>query len=65
MDHSTEIALLKLNSVFAVALGETSIIAFPMLDLSATFDVIDHPILLNRLLVSFNINEMALKCVTT
>jgi len=47
--HSTETALLKVHSEIAEALDEGSMTALIMLDLSAAFDVIDHPILLKRL----------------
>jgi len=40
---------LKVHSDIAEALDEGSMIALIMLDLSAAFDVIDHPILLKRL----------------
>ena len=53
--HSTETALLKVHSDIAEALI--------MLDFSAAFDVIDHPILLKRLEFSFGIKENALTLV--
>ena len=44
----TETVLLKVHSDIAEALDEGSMTALIMLDLSAAFDVIDHPILLER-----------------
>jgi len=46
--------------VHSEALGERSMTALIMFDLSAAFDVIDHPILLKPLEFSFRINENAL-----
>ena len=51
---------MKVDSDTAEALDERSITALIMLDLSATFDVIDHPILLKRLEFSIGIKEKAL-----
>jgi len=47
--YSTETALLKVRSDITEALDEGSMTALSMLDLSAAFDVVDHPILLKRL----------------
>jgi len=57
--HSTETALLKAHSNIAEALHEALMTALIMLDLSAPFDVIDHPILLKRLEFSFGFKEKA------
>ena len=51
--HSTETARLKAHSDIAEALSEGSMTALIILDLSAAFDVIDHPILLKGLECSF------------
>jgi len=47
------------HSDIAEALHEGSMTALIMTDLSAAFDVIDHPILLKRLEFSFGIKEKA------
>jgi len=51
---------LNLFSDIAEALDGGSMTALIMLDLSADFEVIDHPILLKRLEFSFGIKERAL-----
>ena len=48
------------TSNIAEALDEGSMTALIILDLSAAFDVIDHPILLKRLEFSFSINDEVL-----
>jgi len=53
--HSTKPALLKVHSNIAEALDEGSTTAIIMLDLSAAFNIINRPILLKRLEVSFGI----------
>jgi len=53
--HSTETALLKVHSIIAEDLSEGSITALIMLDLSAAFHAICHPILLKRLELFFNL----------
>jgi len=58
-DDSTETALWKVQSDLAEALDEGSMTGLIMLDLSADFDVIDHPLLLQRLEFSFGIKEKA------
>jgi len=60
--HSTEINPLEVHSDIAEALDEGSLI---MVDISAGFDVIDHPILLKLLEVSFSIKENALILVNS
>ena len=52
-----------MNSDIAEALDEGSMTASIMIDLSAAFDVIDHPILPKRLEFSFGIKEKALTWV--
>ena len=54
--HSTETALLRVHQDIAAALDNNSCVVLIMLDLSAAFDVIDHPILLKRLEHSFGIS---------
>jgi len=61
--HSTETALLKVHSDIAEALDKGYMTALIMVDLSAAFDLIDHPILLKHLEISFEIKEKALTWV--
>ena len=63
--HSTETALLKVTSdmIMAADAGMVSILWF--LDLSAAFDCVDHPILLQRLAVSFGIDSIALAWISS
>ena len=58
--HSTETALLRVHQDIATALDNNSCVVLIMLDLSAAFDVIDHPILLKRLEHSYGISGSAL-----
>ncbi len=59
--HSTETALLKVQSDIMLALDLKKICVLVLLDLSATFDTIDHQALLQRLKALYGINGMALK----
>jgi len=59
--HSTDTAMLKVHSDITSALDDGSKVALIMLDLSAAFDTIDHPILLRRLKEAFGIEGVALK----
>ena len=47
--HSTETALLKIQTDILTALDQKKCVLLIMLDLSAAFDTIDHPTLLSRL----------------
>ncbi len=47
--HSTETALLKVQSDILAAMDKQQVVLLVLLDLSAAFDTIDHKILLNRL----------------
>ena len=58
--HSTETALLKVQSDILTALDSGSGAVLLMLDLSAAFDTIDHGILLSRLNSLYGINGDAL-----
>ena len=58
--YSTETVLLKVHSDVAEAIDEGSTTALIILDLSAAFDVTDHPIVLRHLEFSFGIKEQAL-----
>ena len=59
--HSTETALLKVQTDILTALDKGSVAVLLMLDLSAAFDTIDHPILLTRLADTFGVRNDALK----
>jgi len=58
--HSTETVLLKVHSDIGEALDEGFMTALIMLHLSATINVIDHPILPKCLEFSLEIKEKAL-----
>ena len=58
--HSTETALIKIQSDILQALDNGRIAALVLLDLSAAFDTIDHSILTERLHKSFGITGDAL-----
>ena len=57
---STETAVLKVVSDVSTAMDRGQITLLGMFDLSATFDMVDHAILLKRLNVSFGIQGNAL-----
>ena len=59
--HSTETALLKVQTDITEALDKGSMAVFIMLDLSAAFDTLDHTILLRRLQCFIGIEGNALK----
>ncbi|WAR30896.1 hypothetical protein MAR_033438 [Mya arenaria] len=58
--RSKEAALLRVHQDIAAALDNNSCVVLIMLDLSAAFDVIDHPILLKRLEHAYGISGSAL-----
>ena len=58
--HSTETALLKVQTDIMTSLDQGSVAALLMLDLSAAFDTIDHSILLSRFENTFGIRDRAL-----
>ena len=59
--HSTETALVKVQSDIVNAIDNNSAAVLVMLDLSAAFDTIDHSILLRRLQISFGVEGQALQ----
>ena len=58
--HSTESALLNIHNDILLNIAKGSVTALTLLDLSATFDTIDHTILLDRLNVYYGMSELAL-----
>ena len=63
--HSTETALIKIQSDILQALDSGRVAALVLLDLSAAFDTIDHSILIERLQKSFGILGDALTWVVS
>ena len=63
--HSTETALLKVQSDILSALDDKKCVLLVLLDLSAAFDTIDHNILLNRLNSYLGISGKALQWLST
>ena len=60
-NHSTETALLKVKNDILHAIGNKMVAFVVLLDLSAAFDCVDHPILLQRMSDTFGIMGTA-KC---
>ena len=58
--HFTETTLLSLNAHLIAAMSHQQVSCLCLLDLSATFDTIDHSILLHRLSCWFGIADSAL-----
>ena len=57
--HSTETALLKVKSDFFQYVDNNKTVLLVLLDMSAAFDTVDHPILLQRLRDRFGLRESA------
>jgi len=55
-EHSTETAVLKVLSNILTAADRGDLSMLTLLDLSAAFDTVDHPILLRRLKISYGLN---------
>ena len=64
LGHSTETALLKIQSDILAAMDNQRVTLLVLLDLNAAFDTIDHQVLLNRLYVKYGITGTALKWLT-
>ena len=58
--HSTESALLNIHNDILINMDKGSVTALTLLDLSAAYDTTDRTILLDRLNVYYDINELAL-----
>ena len=58
--HSTETAIIRVLSDLLDAVDRGDVAALVLLDLSAAFDTVDHGILLERLRVTFSVNNSAL-----
>ena len=65
MFHSTESALLRVQSDILAELDKKKMVALSMLDLSAAFDTIDHSILVNRLRREIRICSNALSLIVS
>ena len=59
-NHSTETALFKVVNDFQLNMNKQHVTILVLLDLSATFDTVDHSILLNRLSSKLGLNGTAL-----
>jgi len=58
--HSTETAIVDVLSDLLDAVDRDDTAMLVLLDLSAAFDTVDHGILLERLRVTFGVNNLAL-----
>ena len=63
--HSTETALIKIQSDILEALDNGRVAALVLLDLSVTFDTVDHSILIERLEHTHGISSDALRWTTS
>ena len=61
--HSTESALLKIQNDIAASMDSGKAVAPTLLDLSATFDTIDHDIFFNSLRVWFGVDGTVLRWI--
>ena len=61
--HSTETALLRIQTDILNAIDNQQGIMMVLLDLSAAFDTVDHSILLNRLRDDFGVTGLALRLI--
>ena len=63
--HSTETALLRIQNDLLLAINKRKVSALVLLDLSATFDTIDHKILLSRLSSFYGLSSTALNSIAS
>ena len=63
--HSTETALRRVHHDITLALDNNSCAVLVLLDLSAAFDIIDHPILMERLQYSYGITGQPLTWINS
>ena len=63
--HSTETALTRIHNDLLLAMNRQKVSALILLDLSATFDTIDHKILLDRFHSCFGVSETAHSLLST
>ena len=62
-NHGTETALLKVMNDILLNMNYQHVTILVLLDLSATFDTVDHSILLNRISPKLGLNGTALICL--
>ena len=62
-NHSTESALLCVRTDILQAMDNQEVTCLILLDLSAAFDTVSHPLLLNRLRYRFGVTDMALNWI--
>ena len=61
--HSTETALLRVWSDFLTAADSRRVSLLSLIDLSSAFDCVDHNILLERLQISFGLDDIVLRWI--
>ena len=61
--YSTEMALLKIKIDLLDAINRKEVIGLVLLDLSATFDMISHRLLLNGLCYCYGIQDVTLEWI--
>ena len=61
--HSTETALVKIQSDALTSIDQQKCVVLLLLDLSAAFDTVDHAVLLDRLKTRFGIQDQALQWI--
>ncbi len=59
-EHSTEIALLRVEDDILSAVDNGCAVVLVLLDLHAAFDTVDHAVLISRLLTRYGIKGNAL-----
>ena len=62
-DHSTETLLLRVKMDIMKAIDKGEFVCLVLLDLSATFDNVDHKVLLQRLEQDYSITDTAIKWI--